>query len=122
MDPADTSSSSNRFKQIESALQWHEAAAFHQAQTLDTLAVQMQLLTTALTKLTAPVITAPSAPMPSPPRYAPELCVQTPELYAGDPENCDPFLTNCFTCSSSSQGIPVLPFCSRKGGHRDLCL
>lgn len=55
----------------------------------------MQQLSTALTKLTALVAAAPRTPVPSLPRYAPEPHVGTPECYAGDPENCVLFLTNC---------------------------
>ena len=30
------------------------------------------------------------------------------------------FCPSCFTCTNSSKGSPVLPFCSRQGGHWDL--
>lgn len=60
---------------------------------LDTLAVQMQQLTT--TQLTAPVPAATPTPAPSLPGYAPKPHVGIPEHYAGDPENCGPFLANC---------------------------
>ncbi len=93
---------------MESVLQQHEArlastaaevrqAAASQQQALN-LTAQVQQLTAALSQMAA---AAPSAAPSSatPPLAIPgpisEPRVWAPQCYAGDPENCNPFLTNC---------------------------
>ncbi len=100
MDPAHTSSPQNRFEQIEEVLQrqqecmntafahthWSVATLEH---TMTTLAAQVQQLAGVLTQQTAVTSTiGPQPPVAGPPPL-------TPERYAGDPESCGPFLTNC---------------------------
>lgn len=112
MDPAHPDSPTSRLERVEAALLLIQAQvasvsaeARNATATLDqglaSLAVQIQTLATALTQLAVPA--PPSAPAPmavplpatSPPAPAAEPRVGTPERYAGEPEGCNPFLTNC---------------------------
>ncbi|KAF7640930.1 hypothetical protein LDENG_00004630, partial [Lucifuga dentata] len=109
MDPAHTPSPEDRFEQIERALQQHEErmvavssesrrAAAAREQALAALATQVQQLTQTLSQTLAPVQSAtpsPSPTLPTPSRVESEPRVGTPERYAGEPEGCNPFLTNC---------------------------
>ena len=114
MDPAHSSTPRDRFERVEDALQRQEASIAslateaHHAnsthdQTLTYLAAQLQQLTATVQQLAAAVVAAP-APLPMPPApasafspmgFSPEPRVGTPERYAGEPEGCSPFLTNC---------------------------
>lgn len=68
---------------------------------IGSLAAQVQQLTTALARLAAPATPAPAEPAQPAPAVpassAPPLepWVGTPECYGGDPEGCNPFITNC---------------------------
>ncbi|KAI3353674.1 hypothetical protein L3Q82_004918 [Scortum barcoo] len=53
---------------------------------------RVQQLMAAFTAATA---AASPPPAPAPPGPVPEPRVSNPERYAGDPEGCDPFITNC---------------------------
>jgi len=92
-------------QQLQAQLVSATTEARHTAATLDqglaTLATQIQQLATALTQIqgsASPAAPAPPVapvPVPCPPAHAPEPLVGTPERYAGEPEGCNPFLTNC---------------------------
>ncbi|KAF7655618.1 hypothetical protein LDENG_00053620 [Lucifuga dentata] len=74
-------------------------AAAHE-QAITSLAVQVQQLTQQLTlsKTLTPAQSAAPSPAASalaPSRIVSEPRVETPERYAGEPEGCDPFLSNC---------------------------
>lgn len=64
-------------------------------QMLNALVSQVQQLTQALTKASPAPPSAPSPPASavSGPMLGPRVGI--PERYAGDPENCNPFNTNC---------------------------
>lgn len=74
------------------------AAASEQA--IVSLTALVQQLSTAIAQLITPVSLAPAASSPPPviavsPGPGLEPHVGTPERYRGDPEGCNPFITNC---------------------------
>ena len=109
IDPANTASPQSCLERVESVLQRHRtllastAAEIHQPaasqqQELAALTAQFQQLTAALSQMAALAPSAvPSSATPPPviPESISEPRVGAPERYAGDPENCNPFLTNC---------------------------
>lgn len=114
MDSANAERVVNRFTIIEETLQRHDTlltsvatefrhTAIQQEEAFKAMANQVQALTGRLSGLVSSVEgpgTAPAAsPAPEPqPRtsYPPvEPQVGSPERYAGEPEGCRPFLTNC---------------------------
>uniref|UniRef100_A0A8C5DBT5 CCHC-type domain-containing protein n=1 Tax=Gouania willdenowi TaxID=441366 RepID=A0A8C5DBT5_GOUWI len=85
--------------QLQSATSDVRQAAAANDQTIATLSVQIQQLAVTVTQLVTAVGPNP-APAPPPADLAPPLPVSeprvgTPERYGGDPEGCNPFLTNC---------------------------
>ena len=113
MDPADAKS---RLERVESVLHQHEAvlastsadvrqaaasqqqAAANQQQALADLTAQVQQLSAALAQMVATASPAalPSAPPPPAiPGPVSEPRVGAPERFAGDPDSCSPFITNC---------------------------
>ncbi|KAF7641898.1 hypothetical protein LDENG_00268990 [Lucifuga dentata] len=109
MDPAHTPSPEDCFERIERVLHQHEermvaagstsgrAWVVHE-QAITTLATQVQQITQTLSPTPAPVQAAALSSTATPPvlpRMASEPWVGTPECYAGEPEGCNPFLTNC---------------------------
>lgn len=75
-----------------------QQAAAAQEHALTSLASQIQQLTMIVAQLAPP--SSPPAPAlaassPSPLGLTAEPCIGAPERYAGEPENCNPFLTNC---------------------------
>lgn len=83
--------------EVRQAAATQQQAAASQEQVLAALAAQIQQLSTTLSQLTAPAAhTAPPA-IPPPAILGPvsEPRVGAPERYSGDPESCNPFLTNC---------------------------
>ncbi|TKS65266.1 Retrotransposon-like protein 1 [Collichthys lucidus] len=116
MDPAHTASPELRLERVENILQRHEAlfastaaevrqatvtqqqAAANQEQTLAALASQIQQLTAVLSQNMVQNLpaTAPAAVLqPTPPGPVSEPQIGAPERYAGNPEICNPFITNC---------------------------
>lgn len=82
---------------MSSATMEARQAAETNAQALATLTAQVQRITALLMNSSPPAPEAPPlAPAPPPPPHdSPEPRVGTPERYDGDPETCNPFLTNC---------------------------
>ena len=108
MDPADPASPRSRLARLEGMLQHHEAQLASNAtearqsasaleQALTALAAQVQQMAASMTQHAPPAATpAPPALTPGPSSsIATEPRVGAPERYAGDPEGCSPFLTNC---------------------------
>ena len=90
MDPAHPPSPQNRLEKIEDVLQRHESM-------MAAVLTQIQQMSSTLTQAVAmPRPPEPPTPPPPPPSGAIiEPRVGTPERYAGDPDGCNPFLTNC---------------------------
>ncbi|XP_068186426.1 uncharacterized protein [Antennarius striatus] len=108
MDPADPTSPQSRLALVEAMLQQHEsllasnaAEARQSASSLEraltSLAAQVQQMAASMAQHAASVpVPAPPAPTPVPASSSTsEPRVGAPERYDGDPEGCNPFLTNC---------------------------
>ena len=112
MDPAPNPDPLAHLDRVETQLQHQEAmfastmaniqlAAANQEQALATLSTQVQQLTATLAQslsMPAPPSHPPSRSPPPAPAYSGpvlEARVGVPERYAGDPEGCNPFITNC---------------------------
>lgn len=112
MDPAHTLSPETRLELIEQKMQEHEArfamaaAEIQQTMTLQveglaTLESQVQQPMVEFTTVTAATLLPPPAQTPAPTLSPPVLSsdpkswVDNPGCYAGDPEGCNPSITNC---------------------------
>lgn len=88
--------------QLVSATSENQQSAGANEQTIAALSAQFQQLAATVSQLITAVAPTPVNPVPSPSpldlaQTAPisEPRVGTPERYGGDPEGCNPFLTNC---------------------------
>ncbi len=108
MDPADPASPQSRLARVEGLLKQHEAQLASNAvearqsasaleRALTSLATQVQQMAASMNQHAASAsVPAPPAPIPGPSTSTTfEPRVGAPERYAGDPEGCSPFLTNC---------------------------
>lgn len=99
-----------RLDRLEKCMQHHQAqlvsatsdvrqSAAANEQTIAALSAQIQQLAATVNQLVTAVTPAPAPPPPTvnlaPPAPVSEPRVGTPERYGGDPEGCNPFLTNC---------------------------
>ena len=109
MDPVYSTPPQNRLENIEQVLQHQDArftglqdevrqALANQNHALAALTAQLGKLTAALTQAVpmapSPAMTPP-APASPPPMQLREPRVGIQEHYAGDPEGCSPYITNC---------------------------
>ena len=80
--------------QLASALEW----------ALTSLTTQVQQVVVTVSQQAAPASapTPHAPPMVFPSTTAPESQVRDLERYSGDPEGCNPFLTNCFILFAGS--------------------
>uniref|UniRef100_A0A8C5GZJ6 CCHC-type domain-containing protein n=1 Tax=Gouania willdenowi TaxID=441366 RepID=A0A8C5GZJ6_GOUWI len=85
--------------QLQSTISDVRQSAAANDQTIATLSAQIQQLAVTVTQLVTAVDPNPAPAPPSadlaPPLPVSEPRVGTPERYGGDPEGCNPFLTNC---------------------------
>lgn len=85
--------------QVATATSEARQSASANEQAITALTTQIQQLATAVNQLSASATPAPTNPTPAAPvnpvAPGPEPRVGTPERYGGDPEGCNPFLTNC---------------------------
>ncbi|TWW68258.1 hypothetical protein D4764_19G0000560 [Takifugu flavidus] len=88
MDPAHSSPPHSRLDQLEGRLQQFKA------QLASNAAEAWQTASALERALTSPSSSSSGSCSP-PPGTAPEPRVGAPERYSGDPEGCNPFLTNC---------------------------
>ncbi|KAK0145665.1 Retrotransposon-derived protein PEG10 [Merluccius polli] len=107
MDPANSTPPQNRLENIEQVLQHQDArftglqdevgqALANQNHALAALTAQLGNLTAALAVPMAPSpAMTPPAPTSPPPMQLREPRVGIQEQYAGDPEGCSPYITNC---------------------------